>query len=225
MLNLSDPWAGWAALAEILVAMGTAILAFATFRLASQSRDLNKKTQELALNAEKEVEASLRSAKATEALALEARLDRQYMWQPHLELRDTSHGDTHWTLKVKNTGAGPAFNVVVVAREMSNIGIWTILRFGDLVSGEEKQLTQENWQHGMSLSSPFDGYQDLGDRHAVTTAMMCSDVLARRFRFGVATPKNPFPGEPTKILPVDIFPTSTNQPVHVGWAWEPLIWT
>ena len=54
--------------------------------------------------------------------------------------------------------------------------------------------------------------------------MMCTDVLGRRLRFGVADPKGPYPGEVSKVLPVEISAPSADHPDHMGWAAEPLIW-
>ena len=209
---LTSGWGEVDGIAQIAVAIGTITLAGFTYGLA-------RRTHELAAMSKDQVDASLREAKATEGLALEARTDRHLAWRPQLELRDLRHTD-QWSMRIGNSGAGPALDVIVAARDMTDVGEWCLIRCGDLRPGDHVERAELPWQHGNSLTSTFEGFSDLNERRVVTIVMMCTDVLGRRLRFGIADPKHPFPGEVSTVLPVEI----STQDHRLAWATEPLIW-
>lgn len=214
---MSTSWTPIEAVAELLVAIGTLTLAWKT-------RGLAKETHALAQKAGAQVEASIREAKATEELALATRTDRLLTWRPQLEMRDFIHEGDDWFMTIRNSGAGPALDVVVVARNNNNIGEWAILRFGDLRPGDSREKKGDTWPHGRAITSIFDEYLIRDDRRAVAQVMMCTDVLDRRFRFGIADPKNAFPGEPSRAFPAEISIPDAETQAQLPWATEPLIW-
>lgn len=208
---MATNWLEIDGIASIAVAVGTLSLAAVTVKLAN--------------NARSQVDASFKEATATEALAQEAKTDRQLAWRPQLELLrhgQDEYGD--WHIEVANSGAGPAIDVVVVARLIDPIHTWTLVRLGDLRPGVARKKEQPSWPYGNSIASIFDGYPDLDGRRTVVVVMICRDILERRFRFAVAAPISAYPGEPNKILRVEESTLSVDNPSHSGWASEPLIW-
>lgn len=221
-------WTGFDGLAEALVAFGTILLAGFTWRLARRTTELASETKDLARETKDEAKAAAREAAATENLAVEARTDRQLQWQPKLERLDVHHRDVAGVdllfVSVRNSGVGPALNVVVTTRDIADVGRWWLLRCGDLRGAEEFRGSEGRWPRGSTLTAVFEGFPDCDRRRTVTFVMLCTDVLGRRFRFGIAEPTKPYPGEPPKVLAADISALSANHPQHTGWADNPLIW-
>jgi hypothetical protein len=214
-----------ASLTQIIAAGATLVLAGVTAWMAYKTSQVAKQTQNQATATTKAAQAAHNEAEATKALAAAAQIDRLLQWRPQLELRDLYHAENGWKMRIRNTGSGPALDVVVAAREMSNIGNWCLLRVGDLRPGDDSETEGFNWSHGGALTSIFEGFFDLDERRVATSVMLCSDVLGRRFRFGIADPKDPYPGEISKVLGAEISPAlSPAHPFHEGWANEPLIW-
>jgi hypothetical protein len=214
---MSTGWTPVEVVAELLVAFGTLALAWKT-------RSLAKETHALAEKGDGQVAALIREAKATEELAVAARTDRLLTWRPQLELRDFIRDGADWYMTVKNSGAGPALDVVVVARNQNNIGEWALVRFGDLRPGDSFDKKGETWAYGKTITSIFEEYLERDDRRIVTQVMMCTDVLGQRFRFGVADPKNAFPGEPSRALPAEVSIPDPETQARSPWASEPLLW-
>ena len=210
-------WTQIDGVAGLLVAAGTLSLSAFTYSLA-------RKTQAMTSVAKEQVWSSNREAKATEALVLEAQTDRRLLWQPRLELRDLSELRTGWSATFRNTSAAPAIDVVVAIRRMHNVAQWSLFRLGDILPGESFAQEATFWRHGQVLSSVYEHFTNLGERHVVIVTMMCSDVLGRRFRFGVADPMSAYPGETSKTVGPEISSIDEGHPHHMGWADEPLIW-
>jgi len=129
-------------------------------------------------------------------------------------MRNFIRDGADWYMTIRNSGAGPALDIVVVARNQNNIGEWALLRFGDIRPSEAFDKKGETWPHGRAINSIFEEYLERDDRRAVTQVMMCSDILGRRFRFGIADPKDAFPGEPSRALPAEI---SIQDPETQAW--------
>jgi hypothetical protein len=214
---MSTVWTAIGGIAALLVAGGTLTLAWYTHALAKQTHELASKTKD-------QVDASLREAKATEELAREARTDRLLAWQPQLEIRNFIRDGADWCMTVRNTGGGPALDVVVVVRNNSNVGEWALLRFGDLRPGEAFDKKGETWANGMAIISIFEDFLEPDNRRAVSQVMMCSDILGRRFRFGISVPINPFPGESSRVLAPEISIPDPSTGARLSWASEQLIW-
>jgi hypothetical protein len=196
------------------VATKTGELAEKTSALVATTADLVEKTAGL-------VEASLREAKATEDLALEAKADRQLAYRPQLELTFYHHSGDDFIFKVRNAGPGPAFQVTCVAQEVENRGRWTLSRLNNLRPGDESTDQTVVWTKGGALYSPFEHVPGTSTVEIVTVVILCSDVIERRFRFGQARAVAVEPTEEgLRALPADI----SDGPVHTGWADEPLIW-
>ena len=230
---VTNGWGELDGVAQIAAAGGTLVLAAFTWWLGRRTHELAVKADDQVRVAGEQAEAARQEAKATEALAREQRTDRQLAWRPQLERIGVwtrtvteQNGETRVqrTCWVRNSGAGPALNVVTLIRDIADVRRWWICRCGDLRPGEGKERSADLWQHGKSLTAVFDGFADCGDRHVVTFVMLCSDVLGRRFRFGIADPKDPFPGEPTKVLAAEISELAEGGTQHSGWAGLPLIW-
>ena len=214
---MSTVWTVIDGIAALLVAGGTLTLAWYTHALAKQTHERASKTKD-------QVDASLREAKATEELALEARTDRLLTWRPQLEIRNFIRDGADWYMTVRNTGGGPALDVVVVARNNSNVGEWALLRFGDLRPGEALDKKGETWISGKAIISIFEDFLEPDNRRAVSQVMMCSDILGRRFRFGISDPINPFPGEPSRVLAPEISIRDPETGARLPWASEQLVW-
>jgi hypothetical protein len=210
------------------VAEKTQAVADRTGALAEQTKTLVQTTADLVEKTAGLVEASLREAKATEGLAQEAKTDRQLVWRPQLELV-RFHGapppgnGTSW--RIRNTGAGPALQVVGLARRPENIGIWAIVEIGDLIQGELKEAGASWTEGGPSLTSPYEGVPGMQTREVVVVVLLCTDVLGRRYRFAhardVALPPENIR---RRALPVEISLRTEEHPEHTDWAAEPLIW-
>jgi hypothetical protein len=214
---MDSGWTPIEVIAELLVAVGTLTLAWKTWALASETHALAKKTGE-------QVDASLREAKATEELAEAARADRLLVWRPQLEMRNFIRDGTDWYMTIRNTGAGPALDVVVVSSNQNNVGEWALLRLGDLRPGESFEKKGSTWPHGKAINSIFEEYLERDDRRTVTQVMVCTDILGRRFRFGIADPKDAYPGEPSRALPAEISISDPETHARLPWANEPLVW-
>lgn len=235
-------WSEWSAIAAAAAAVGTLVLAGATFWLARRTREVStqtgtvatqtgelvERTGDLVERTAGLVEASLREAKATESLALEARTDRQLAWQPQLELvrfnaQPAPASSADW--RIRNTGAGPALGVVALARRVENVGIWTMVRIGDLVPKEQKENGSSWKDGGPSLVSPYDGVPGMATREVVVIVLLCRDVLGRRYRFAFARDAALPPGDISRrALPPQMSVRTAEHPEHIGWAGEPLIW-
>lgn len=214
-----------ASLTQIIAAGATLVLAGVTAWMAFKTSRVAEETKKQAGATTKAAQAAHEEAEATKALASAAQIDRLLQWRPQLELRDLRHAQNDWNMTIRNTGSGPALDVVVAAREMSNIGEWCLLRIGDLRPGDRSEAHGLTWLHEGAVTSVFETFLGLDVRRVVTSVMLCSDVLGRRFRFGIADPKNPYPGEISRVLGAEISPAiSSLHPSHEGWADEPLIW-
>jgi hypothetical protein len=217
MASVSQTWNVVAATAQAAAAVAMIVLAVGTILLASRTR-------ELAQNAKDQVDSTLREAKATENLALEARTDRQLVWRPQLQIRGLGDAiGSGWYMTASNTGSGPAIDVVVAIRDIHNVGHWGVWRVGDLRPGDSQEGGSDD-RLGMNVTSIFEGFIDCDLRRSVSVAIMCTDVLGRRMRFGIADPIAPYPGEASKALQVEMSILNEEHPQHVGWAQEPLIW-
>lgn len=237
---MTSGWSEVDGIAAAAAAVGTLTLAVVTGWLAKRTHELAKKadlqiekaTEQVEKSAE-QVEATRLEAEATEALAAEQRTDRQLAWRPQIERLQfriqriqTGSGQTldRLTAEIRNSGAGPALDVTVLARDMTTIGRWWLIRYGDLLPGEARMRNSDRWLHGGAQTDAFNDFSDCDDRRVVTFVMLCKDVLDRRFRFGYAEPKNPFPGEPIKVMSAEDSTLSPEHPHHTGWAALPLIW-
>lgn len=230
---VTSGWNELDGIAQIVAAGGTLILAGFTWRLAARTHELAAKAAEQVEVSGEQVEAARQEAKATEALAIEQRTDRQLAWRPHLELLsltddvhhpNVSHNSDRMKCWIANSGGGPALGVTVMARDISTVGRWWLLRLRNLRPGQTADASGDSWQHGKALTAAFEHFPDCDDRHIVTFVILCSDVLGRRFRFGVATPRDPIPGEPLKVPVAEISAPTDAGSQHSGWADLPLIW-
>lgn len=214
-------WVALGGIAQLAAAFGTLTLAVVTGRMV-------KRTHELGQKADRQIEAAQREAEATERLAIEEpRTDRQLLWRPQLDLAAYHHEDNADTFSftVGNSGAGPALQVVCLAREMGNVGRWCIIRMGDLRPGVVRSGSGLLWAAGGDLRSPYD--QIPGASDFVTVVLVCSDVLGRRFRFGYTKPLHERPEqmhEMPRPLPAEVSSVTQAHPVHAEWAREPMIW-
>ena len=231
---MTSGWSEIDGIAAAAAAFGTLVLAAFTARLATRTHELAEKADIQIKSAAEQVQAAWHEAKATESLAVEQRTDRQLQWRPQLErvnfwtVKVSSGADLQSqeeaAIRVRNSGAGPALTVVVLAREMTDTSRWWIFRIGDLCPGEEKERRENRWANGGSMTEPFSGFPDCDDRRVVNFVMFCSDVLGRRFRFGVGEPKEPYPGEPAKVFVAQVSALTDDRPIHTGWAESDLIW-
>jgi hypothetical protein len=206
--------------AQLAVAGGTLVLAAFTAWMAHR-------THEVAEQAKDQVAAADREAKATENLAIEARTDRQLAWRPQVELShlDRLTNNDSWNFRIRNSGPGPALQVVSMARDVDDVGRWCLVRFGDLVPAELQARNGPRWTGGGAVSSPFEDIVGATDGEVVLAVVMCSDILGRRFRFGYARavylpPTDKF----LRPLPPEVSALSENHPAHTGWAAEPMVW-
>ena len=227
---MTGGWSEVDGVAAAAAAFGTLVLAGVTGWLAKRTHDLAENADAQIRKAAEQVDASRQEVEATEALATEQRTDRQLQWRPQLEriafgtvAVTNPESQEAATIHVRNSGAGPALAVVVLAREMDT-SRWWIFPIGDLRPGEEKERCESRWANGNSLTEPFNDFPDCDDRRVVNFVMFCSDVLGRRFRFGVGEPKHPFPGERAKILAAQVSALTDAHPSHTGWAALDLIW-
>ena len=210
---------------QIAVAVGTLALAGVTWRMVGQTKKVAERTNELAETTKGVVTASLREAQATESLALEAKTDRQLVWLPQLELMLWHHSGNDFIVQVRNTGAGPAFQVACVARAIESIGHWSLMRIADLRPGEDSTEHGTAWSPARTLTTPFEGVPGCTDGEVVTWVLLCSDALGRRFRFANARAVNAHPDDTfLRRLPPDISAITDDHPFHEGWADEPMIW-
>ena len=243
---LATNWTEWAAIGSLAAAVGTLALAGTTVWLASRTHDVATKTEGVAEKTEAVADktgalaeqtaalvektaglvgASLREAQATEALALEAKTDRQLAWRPQLELLSYFHVDDVWDFEIRNSGPGPAFQVAVLAREIQNIGRWTLVRVGDLRPGDTRQHQGKMRTSGFALTSPFENIPGALQDEIATWVLMCSDVLGRRHRFPRTESVNKTPGSMyLKLMSPEMSVLTDDHPDHTGWAAEPLIW-
>jgi hypothetical protein len=211
-------WLEVGGVAQLVAAAATVGLAGVTAAMAIRTHEVAKETKGL-------VGVSLREAQATEALAIEARTDRQLAWLPQLELVRYTHPPNSFGFEVRNTGPGPALRVVCMAREMENIGKWAIVHMGDFRPGELKEEDGRLWTGVGAVISPFEGIPGLTSADVVTIVLLCSDVLGRRFRFGYAKGVHLPPDNITvKALPPNVSTISEDHPWHTDWADEPLVW-
>ena len=215
-------WVKVGGLAQLAAAIGTLVLAGVTAWMA-------KRTHDVAKGSAAQVDAAQREARATERLAIEARTDRQLAWSPRLELVRYDHHvdvvDNVFYFTVRNLGPGPALQVDCLAREIENVGRWTIARVGDLRSGESGEARGELWTKGGGLNSPFEDIPGESPGGVVTVVLLCADVLGRRFRFAYTRPAGLPAADPSlRALPAEVSTVSEEQPSHTGWADEPLIW-
>lgn len=212
-------WTEIDGIAGLCAAGGTLVLACVTGWMAKRTHDVATKTTEL-------VAASTREAEATERLAREAQLDRQLSCRPQLELRHfESNNSGAFIVGVRNSGAGPALGVVAIARSMDaeKVDWWAILRFGDVMPGEDKNKVEPRMTGG-PIVLPWEGFAEVRSDERPVVAVMCSDVLGRRFRFGHARSVNARPADDiTRPLEVDVSPEKDGMG-HMGWAADSLIW-
>ncbi|HUC38311.1 MAG TPA: hypothetical protein VMR97_14450 [Acidimicrobiales bacterium] len=203
--------------AQLAVACGTLTLAGVTAWMARRTHEVAKKTSDL-------VESSLREAKATETLAAEARTDRQLAWRPQLELAFFSQAIDKFQFQVRNTGGGPALQVVCVARQSDNVNTWSIVRAGDIRPNDPvKQVGGGAWKDGGNHNSLFEEMPGAQEGDIVTVVLLCSDVLGRRSRFGYAI-TDKAGGSFSKPLPAEVSVLDEDHPQHTGWAADPLVW-
>lgn len=214
----SANWVELGGIAQLVAAGGTLGLAAVTAWLA-------KRTHEMAKEAEGQVAAALREAKATETLAVEARTDRQLAWRPQLELTHYDHTQDNFQFDLRNTGPGPALQVSCMAREIENVSRWCILHTNDLRPGDSTRVGAPVWTAGGSVDSPFRDVPGLMDGvEDVQVVLMCADVLGRRFRFCFAKPRHlPSDDKFLKPLPPDIAVADDEQR-YARWAAEPMVW-
>lgn len=119
-----------AAAATIILAGVTAVMAIRTHQEASATRDLVKETQR----------------------------DRQLLWQPQIEIVKYRHvaSSNDYELVVRNSGAAPALQVTMVARESHSMN-WVNESHGDLRPGEATPSQAYPAGHGGPYSKPFEG--------------------------------------------------------------------
>ncbi len=208
-------WLEVGGIAELIAAVATLSLAGVTALMAKRTHEVAEKTEGL-------VEVSVRHAEATEQLAEAARTDRELAWRPQLGIISTERRGDGFSCTIRNTGPGPASQVMCLRREMENIGNWWMIPFNNMVAGEDQTSGAGKWSDGGSLYSPFDVPGDFGPQEAVTMVVLCSDVLGRRFRWAYAESVAPDQRRIFRALPAEACHEDF-QPLP-AWAQEPLIW-
>ncbi len=224
---IADTWVALGGIAQLVAALATVVLAAVTAGMAQRTHEVATKTQalsestatvaertqELAKSTADVATATATEAVATESLAVEARADRRLAWRPHVGISElvltTPMGRLEARGRVRNVGSGPALNVVVTARDLSDVSRWCIQRVGDLTSGQEGKFTALQWTAGGAITSPFEGWP-IG-RPAIAVALY-GDVLGARYRIMFDSDWRRYPPEVW---------TEGPRPL---WADEPLVW-
>lgn len=193
-------WVAVGGIAQLLAAGATVILAGVTAYMA-------KRTHE--------------EASATKLLVAETQRDRQLFWQPQIELVAFDHvpSSESYTLVARNSGAAPALQVTLVARE-SNATNWVCTQRGDLRPGDHTPNQPYSASHGGPYNAPFEGVRGMKEPEYAAVALFCRDVLGRRFRFPFALWGAPGGSTRLRSLPPDI---ADGEP-WPEWAQTPLLW-
>jgi hypothetical protein len=218
-------WLAVGGMAQLVAAGATLILAVFTYAMAKRTHELADKAQDQVEAAQLQVAAAQREAKATENLAIEARTDRQLAWRPHLELVEYLHEGDRFDFTVRNAGAGPAFRVECLAREIKDVSRWGIVSLPNLQPGESAMDTANVWIKGGGLISPFENFPGSFEYEFVTVVLFCEDALGRRFRFGQMRPEGLSISDPSwRSMPPDVSTVTDEHPFHSDWADEPMVW-
>jgi hypothetical protein len=227
-------WLQVGGIAQLIAAGATFALAAGTCYMAFKTRAVAKETHEVAIKTHEAAEATRQEAHATEALAEEMRNDRRLSFLPMLEVtsyvRDVhlTAGDTAGSVdrvSFRNAGHGPALGVVVLARDLANVGNWSITRMGHLRPEDGiKGINAEVREGGPTLYTPFEGIPGTPTDAGVGVVLLCSDVLGRRIRFGSYWRKlgNERDSRWEALPPEIASPAAHGFPM--GWTSEPLVW-
>lgn len=170
-------------IADLAVAVGTAILAFTTWRATTASQIATRAAEQTARAAQAEADATMQ-------LAQEARKDRELAWRPHLDismsqtaaLPDCDSID----VAVTNVGNGPALDCRIWLYATNR---WAWRDVKPLAAQQRLQLLEpirishqggpHPFPEGM-FDPPPDGRPHHGPWVTVVT---CTDVLGNRWRF------------------------------------------
>ena len=199
-----------AAVAQIVAAGGTSYLALKTRALTKKTMDLAMKTEEVAKQTARAADAGAREAKATEALAAEARRDRELTWQPLLTVDMPTEGWSSQSspyierLIVMNVGRGPAVECIYASRHDAE---WCLLTVEGIREGGDSGTRVAGNQTRMIPWELFEPPEHATDRTSrLMRVLMCSDQFGNRYRFGG------FPAEVSRV-------SDEKRP---GWAtWRP----
>jgi hypothetical protein len=210
-------WVAFGGIAQGIAALATIGLAVTTVVMAKATKKLAADTTE--------------EAKATRSMADEAKVDRGLTWRPQLGLASMQLNMAPpgtWVFALKNSGGGPALDSRGLVRWPSNIGLWTMIAFGDLTPGQATdRIGADSWKTGGSPYELFNGFAD--NRDAPEVMLFCSDVLGRRWRFPIRTLNSAVEYESAalregwKVYPGEVAaPGDENQPM---WSQSPLLWS
>lgn len=174
---LATNWTAVGGIAQLGAAAATVLLAVFTAVMA-------RRTHIVANEAQSEVN--------------EMRIDRQFQWQPQMELQNLSvsaneiPGSPEFTFRfsVRNNGAGPALQVSVAARATeSSMSNWIVERLEDIRPGEVRTVQADSVAGGPLVQQFADPNKfkphivNSTLREFVCTAVFCTDVLGRQYRF------------------------------------------
>ncbi len=147
-------------------------------------------------------------ASATQALAKEARTDRQLQWRPQLGLMDcwaSMDGNGRFHFSIANVVGGPAVGCKAMARVPWDVNSWSLWIVGDVESGAQAAYTQDA-RRGLSVYSAFAAPDAMAEpRREPDVVLICSDILGRRYRFPI----------------VDVFPREASNSSNPREMWKP----
>ncbi len=147
-------------------------------------------------------------ALATQALAKEARTDRQLQWRPQLGLMDcwaSMDGNGRFHFSIANVVGGPAVGCKAMARVPWDVNSWSLWIVGDVESGPQAAYTQ-GARRGLSVYSAFAAPDAMAEpRREPDVVLICSDIPGRRYRFPI----------------VDVFPREASNSSNPREMWKP----
>jgi hypothetical protein len=211
MLTATD-WVAVGGVAQLIAAAATISLAVVTAIMAIKTRDVAIETR--------------KESGATQALATEAKRDRELAWRPQLSLVEFNvAGATEQTLftssfKIRNSGGGPAIDCRVAAHLPEDINFWWLTSLGDLPAGSVSNVGNGSLHQGSTPYEIFD-YPHARESDPIPDVMMfCTDAIGRRLRFPVAGAFDGLHSKP--YMAPDVY--VVGEPNQPTWGASPMLW-